>query len=149
MVAELRQRADRRGEHDQPGEAEGSEPQPRPVDLGQHAVAGRGCFSEYAGRGGAAASTSAAAATGRGRGWCGVRRDRRNARSPAASSAVTASRVIRSSSTPVPICTLDRPTIRCSSEASRSTLRTRSSGAVLVFLFSSPLRIWNWVSVVR
>ena len=36
-----------------------------------------------------------------------------------------------------------------SSEASRSTLRTRSSGAVDVVLLSSPRRTWIWVSVRR
>ena len=66
------------------------------------------------------------------------RRRRSVVRSAWASAADSASRVMRSSSTPVPTCTFCRPRTRWSSEASRSTLRTRSSGAVDVFLLSTP-----------
>ena len=70
-------------------------------------------------------------------------------RSAWASAAARASSVMRSSSTPVPICTFCRPRMRWSRDASRSTLRTRSSGAVEVFLLRMPLRTWIWVSLRR
>ena len=56
---------------------------------------------------------------------------------------------MRVSSTPVPMVTVVRPSSRCSREDSRSTLRTRSSGAVTTVRRSSPRRTCSWVSVRR
>ncbi len=70
-------------------------------------------------------------------------------RSAAASSWAIASSLMRVSSTPVPMLTVVTPRIRWSSELSRSTLRTRSRGAVTSCLLSQPDRRSNRVSVIR
>ena len=117
-----------------------------------------------------ASGTAGAAAAAGAMGWAGPSGDRSSGRPAAAgaaccsatarrvssvvrsawaSAAARASSVMRSSSTPVPICTFCRPRMRWSRDASRSTLRTRSSGAVEVLLLRMPLRTWIWVPVRR
>ena len=124
--------------------------QDQSIRASSSAAGGAGCGATGGRVGSAGAGAqSAGGSSGAGPGTTTGARRSSSTRRRSARIVPSESSSMRVSSTPVPMVTVVSPSSRCSRDDSRSTLRTRSSGAVTTVRRSTPRRTCSWVSVRR